>query len=141
MCVTAPRDEAYSLRRKTTMIFATEIALRVLGILASYCAGCVGGSGLVLFLFSKRYSSAIQQHQEELTGINKDLEWNIIKRKEVETYYQTLFNVANDAILISKDGSISECNHKTLEVFGFTKEAMLGKSMLDISPLINQMAC
>ncbi len=134
MCVTAPRDEAYSLTRKTTMIFATEIALRVLGILALIALVVIGGSGLVLFFFSKRYSSAIQQHQEELTGINKDLEWNIIKRKEVETYYETLFNVANDAILISKDTRITECNHKTLDVFGFSKPVMLGKSMLDISP-------
>jgi len=135
MCVTAPRDEAYSLTRKTTMIFATEIALRVLGILALIALVVVSGSGLVLFFFSKRYSSAIQQHQEELTGINKDLEWNIIKRKEVETYYQTLFNVANDAILISKESRITECNQKTMEVFGFAKEVMLDKSMLDLSPV------
>jgi PAS domain S-box-containing protein len=134
MCITAPRDEAYSLSRKTTMIFATEIALRVLGILALIALVVVGGSGLMLFFFSKRYSSVILQHQEELTGINKDLEWNIIKRKEVETYYKTLFNVANDAILISKDDRITECNHKTIDVFGFTKDVILGKSMLDISP-------
>ena len=134
MCVSAPRNEAYSLTRKTTMIFATEIALRVLGILALVALVVIGGSGLVLFLFSKRYSSAVQQHQEELTGINKDLEWNIIKRKEVETYYQTLFNVANDAILINKEGKISECNHKSLEIFCFTKDVILGKSLLNISP-------
>lgn len=138
ICVTAPRDEAYSLSRKTTMIFATEVALRVLAILALIALVGVCGSGLVLFLFSKRYSSAILQHKKELTGINKDLEWNIIKRKEVETYYQTLFNVANDAILISKDGRITECNHKTLDVFGFSEEMMLGKSMLDISPIYQQ---
>jgi PAS domain S-box-containing protein len=42
--------------------------------------------------------------------------------------------VANDAILISKEGHIGECNQKTIEVFGFAKEAMLGKSMLDLSP-------
>jgi PAS domain S-box-containing protein len=134
MCVTAPRDEVYNLTRKTTMIFATEMALRVLSILALVALVVISGSGLVLFFFSKRYSSAIQQHQEQLTGINKDLEWNIIKRKEVETYYQTLFNVANDAILISKDGQITECNDKTLEVFGFAKDVVLGKSMLDLSP-------
>ncbi len=135
MCVTAPRDEAYSLTRKTTMIFATEVALRVLGILAFIALMVVGGSGLILFFFSKRYSTAIQQHQKELTGINKDLEWNIVKRKEVETYYQTLFNVANDAILISKDAHITECNHKALETFGFTRDVILGKSMLDLSPV------
>ncbi|TKB23861.1 PAS domain S-box protein [Desulfopila sp. IMCC35006] len=134
MCVTAPRDEAYSLTRKTTMIFATEVALKVLSILAFIALVVIGGSGLLLFFFSKRYSTAIQQHQEELTGINKDLEWNIIKRKEVETYYQTLFNVANDAILISKDSRITECNHKALDTFGFPKDILLEKSLIDISP-------
>lgn len=135
MCVTAPRDEAYSLTRKTTMIFATEVALRVLGILAFIALMVVGGSGLMLFFFNKRYSTAVQQHQEELTGINKDLAWNITKRKEVETYYQTLFNVANDAILISKEGCIIECNHKALETFDFTEDGILGKAMLDLSPV------
>jgi len=134
MCVTAPRDEVYSLTRKTTMIFATEMAIRVLGILALLALLVVSGSGLVLFFFSKKYSSVVEQHQLELTGISKDLEWNIIKRKEVETYYKTLFNVANDAIFISTGARYSECNHKALAMFGFTKDEIVGKGMLTLSP-------
>lgn len=135
LCVTAPRNEAYSRIRQSTMIFATEVAFKVLGILALAALCVVGGSGLAVFFFSKRYSSAVQQHQLELTGINKDLEWNINRRKEVETYYRTLFNVANDAILISKGSLYSECNQRALEVFGVTKEELAGKSILDISPI------
>ena len=85
-------------------------------------------------MFSKRYSTAVQQHQVEMTGINKDLEWNITKRKEVETYYQTLFNVANDAILISKGLQHTECNHKAEEIFGLSREEILAKTMLELSP-------
>ena len=80
-----------------------------------------GGSGMVLFFFNKRYSSAVQQHQQELSGISKDLEWNITKREEVETYYKTLFNVANDAIMISNNLSYVECNQKAEEMFGLTR--------------------
>lgn len=135
LCVTAPRDEAYSQIRQSTMIFAMEIAFKVLGILALTALLVAGVSGLAVFFFSKKYSSAVQQHQLELTDINKDLEWNITRRKEVETYYRTLFNVANDAILISKGQLYSECNQRALEVFGMSKEQLAGRSILDISPV------
>ncbi|MDP3479697.1 MAG: cache domain-containing protein [Desulfoprunum sp.] len=134
LCITVPYVEAYSLTRETTMIFAMEIVLRILGILALIALVGLGGSGLVLFMFSKRYSSAVQQHQVQMIDINKDLEWNITKRKEVETYYQTLFNVANDAILISKGLQHTECNHKAEEIFGLSREEILEKTMLDLSP-------
>ncbi len=134
LCITVPYAEAYSLTRETTMIFAMEMVLRGLGALALIALVGLGGSGLVLFMFSKRYSTAVQQHQVEMTGINRDLEWNISKRKEVETYYQTLFNVANDAILISRGMQHTECNRKAEEIFGFSRDEILEKTMLDLSP-------
>ena len=134
LCVTAPRDEAYSRIRNSTMIFTAEIALRVLGLLALAVLVIAGVSGLAIFFFSRRYNTAVQQHQQELTGINRDLEWNITRRKEVETYYQTLFNVANDAILISRGPLFSECNQKAVEVFGVSHDRLIGKSFLDLSP-------
>jgi PAS domain S-box-containing protein len=94
----------------------------------------VVGSVLLLFVFRRQYSTTLQKQREEITGINKDLEWNITKRKEVETYYQTLFNVANDAILISKELQHTECNHKAEEIFGLSREEILKKTMLDLSP-------
>jgi len=135
LCVTAPRDEAYSLIRKSTMIFATEIALKVLGLLALVVLLAAGVSGLAVLFFSKKYSTAVHRHQLELTDINKDLEWNITRRREVETYYRTLFNVANDAILISKGLIFSECNERATEVFGVRRDVLIGKSILDISPV------
>ncbi|MFH0783997.1 MAG: cache domain-containing protein [Pseudomonadota bacterium] len=134
LCVTVPRDEAYSLTRKTTMVFAMEIVLRLLGFLLFIVILGLGCSSIVLFLFSKRYSTAVQQHRAELSGISKDLEWNITKRMEVETYYKTLFNVANDAILISNDLFYVECNEKAVEMFGLSREKLLSKTILDCSP-------
>ena len=134
LCVTVPRDEAYSMTRRTTMVFAMEIVLKLLGILLFIVLLGLGGSSIVLFLFSKRYSTAVQQHREEISGISKDLEWNITKRMEVETYYKTLFNVANDAILISNELNYVECNHKAEEMFGMPREQLLQKTILDCSP-------
>jgi len=135
LCVTAPRDEAYSRVRQTTMIFATEIALKVLGILALAVLVLAGISGVAVFFYSRRYTSVVQQHRQEITGINKDLEWNITRRKEVETYYQTLFNVANDAFLICKGAHFSECNQQAAEIFGTSRDALIGKRFVDISPV------
>lgn len=134
LCVTVPRDEAYSLTRKTTMVFAMEIVLRLLGILLLMVIVGLGAGSAVIFLFSKRYSTAVQQHREELSGISRDLEWNITKRMEVETYYKTLFNVANDAILISNDLAYVECNQKAVEMFGLPREELLKRTILDCSP-------
>ena len=134
LCITVPREEAYSLTRKTTMVFAMEIVLRVLGFLLLMVLLALSAGSAVIFLFSRRYSTAVQQHQEELHGISRDLEWNITKRMEVETYYKTLFNVANDAILISNDLAYVECNEKAVEMFGLPREELLKKTILDCSP-------
>ncbi len=134
LCVTVPRDEAYSLTRKTTMVFAMEIVLKLLAFLLFIVLVGLGISSIVVFLFSKRYSTAVQQHREELSDISRDLEWNITKRMEVETYYKTLFNVANDAILLSNDLTYVECNQKAVEMFGLPREELLTKTILDCSP-------
>ncbi|MDT8420051.1 MAG: cache domain-containing protein [Desulfuromonadales bacterium] len=134
LCTTVPHEEAYQLARKTTLLFAAEMVLKVLGALALLTLIGVGGSVLVLVVFSRRFQSTVQQHQEQLTGINQDLAWNISKRKEVETYYQTLFNVANDAILLSKNLQYVECNEKAHQLFGVSRLGLIGRNMLEISP-------
>ena len=134
LCTTVPRLEAYELTRKATALLAVEKVLVVLGVLALVTLVAGGGSMLVLFVFNKRFESTVQQHKEELTGISEDLQWNISKRKEVETSYQTLFLVANDAILLSKGLQYLECNEKAVEMFGFPRAEVMGMNMLDFSP-------
>jgi len=73
-----------------------------------------------------------------LLAITRD----ITERKEVEraleeneTRYRTLFESANDAILLNKGPRWVECNKKTLEMFGCDeKEEIIGKTFYDFSP-------
>ncbi|HKK00643.1 MAG TPA: cache domain-containing protein, partial [Desulfuromonadales bacterium] len=134
LCTTIPREEAYRIARKTTVLFAAEIVLKVLGGIALVTLLFAFGSGVAFFIFSRRFTTTLQKQQEEITGINEDLAWNIHKRKELETHYQTLFNVANDVILVSKDLYCIECNEKATEVFGLSRLGIIGRSFLDLSP-------
>lgn len=134
LCTSIPLEEAYNLSRKTTLLFAAEVGLQVLGGLALLTLLGVGGSAVVLFVSSRSFQSTIQRQVEEISGINEDLRWNISKRREVETHYQTLFNVANDAILLSKDLLCVECNEKATEIFAAPRLGLIGRSLLDISP-------
>ena len=134
LCTTIPVKEAYGQLRKTTLLFAAEILLKVLGGLAILTLLGVGGSGVLLFVSSKRYQSAIQDHVDQISGISADLSWNIRKRREVETRYKTLFNVANDAILISKEMTIIECNDKASDLFGGDRYSLIGRNELDLFP-------
>jgi PAS domain S-box-containing protein len=134
LCTTIPRLEAYEMTRKTTALLAVEKVLVVLGVLALVTLICGSGSVLVLFVFNRRFESTVQQHKDELTGISEDLQWNINKLKDVETSYQTLFHVANDAVLLSKGLQYLECNEKAVEMFGFPRVEVIGMNMLDFSP-------
>lgn len=134
LCTTIPRAEAYSIARKSTVLFAAEIVLKVLGGIALVTLLFTFGSGLALFVFSRRFTTTLEKQQAELTGIHQDLAWNISKRKELEKHYQTLFNVANDGILVSKDLCCIECNEKATEIFGQSRLGLIGRSILDLSP-------
>jgi len=54
--------------------------------------------------------------------------------KESEIKYKTLFETANDAILLLKGNSIVELNSKALEMFAATKKDLLGKTPFELSP-------
>jgi len=136
LCTTIPRAEAYTIARKTTMLFAAEMVQKVLGVLALATLLLVVGSVLSLSLFRRQYSDTLQKQREEITGINQDLAWNISKRKELEKHYQTLFNVANDGILVSKELTCIECNEKATEVFGLARLGLIGRSLVELSPTV-----
>lgn len=135
LCLITPFEEAKQQARKNTMVFSIELILKALGTLALIVLLSVIGSGGMIFILSQRYSSSLQEHKKELTGITKDLKWNIVKRKEAEKYYKTLFDVANDGIIICKGLILVECNKKTEEMFDRSKSALIGMPLLDLSPV------
>ncbi len=51
-----------------------------------------------------------------------------------EERYRTLFESANDAILLLKDYKVLECNQKALELFEIGKEKLIGLSPWEFSP-------
>ncbi len=66
---------------------------------------------------------------------------DITKRKltekafyESEQRYKALFDAASDAIFIMKEGKFIDCNQKTLEMFGCTKEQIINKQPGQFSP-------
>lgn len=55
---------------------------------------------------------------------------------ESEVQYRHLFEYANDAILIIKDLLIVDCNRKSLETFGCTREDMISRHLAGFLPLL-----
>ena len=54
--------------------------------------------------------------------------------KESENRYRTLFAAAGNAILLIQDDSIIDCNQRALELFHGSREQIIGKTPLDLSP-------
>ncbi len=55
-------------------------------------------------------------------------------RREENKYF-SLFNSAQDAIFILKGEQFIECNNKTLQLFGCSKEDIINKTPFDFSPV------
>ncbi len=51
-----------------------------------------------------------------------------------ETRYQTLFERANDAIFLMENDRFVDCNPKTLEMFGCTRDQIVGNTPVAFSP-------
>jgi len=52
--------------------------------------------------------------------------------RESEAKYRLLFDHAAEAILLEKDGLITTCNTRAVEYFGYTKQQLLSKGLLDL---------
>ncbi|MHC4535643.1 MAG: PAS domain-containing protein, partial [Planctomycetota bacterium] len=88
----------------------------------------------------KNRNKRIEQNKEKPTDrgesvqINPDIaNHNITEQpvKDTQTLYRALFENANDAIFLADDEKFIECNSKTLEIFGCTREQIIGKPPYD----------
>jgi PAS domain S-box-containing protein len=85
-----------------------------------------------------RKSNTISQIRQ---WVNKAFNRMIVKVKNSEgkltnseAKYRSLFEHANDAILLIDNNGIIDCNQKTEEVFGTSREQIIGKMPSDLSP-------
>ncbi len=138
LCTTALKDEAYQLAKNTAMLFAMGVVLKILGVLAILTLLVVSGSGVLLLMSKTRFKAAAREYSELMSGKEEILQKEILRRKDVETRYQTLFNVATNAIMIIKGSYFVECNEKAVQMFGYDQETITGMSMLDLSADIQQ---
>jgi len=138
LCTTVLKKEAYTLAKNTAMLFAMGLVFKIAVILLGLLLLAVGLSTLILVISKKRYEKIVQQHKKILSVKEKDLKGEITKRKEIETRYQTLFHVATNAIMLSKNFLFFECNEKAMAMFGCDHDDIIGKSMLDLSSDIQQ---
>ncbi len=56
------------------------------------------------------------------------------KLRESENKYRLLFEHANDGIFIQDETSLTDCNEKGAEMYGLTKEQIIGRSPGELSP-------
>lgn len=54
--------------------------------------------------------------------------------RESEEKYRTLFDTASDAIMLMSDDRFIDCNRKTIEMFGTTREKIIGMRPWELSP-------
>lgn len=133
LCSILPKSEAHAFSKNTTVLYTTEILLKILGILAIVSILGVGGSMAVIYFSNKNFENTVSKQQEELSDISEDLKTEIMKRRKFEEYYQTLFNVANDGIILGNGLICVDCNNKSSEIFGKPKSSILGISLLELS--------
>lgn len=138
LCTTILQKEAYMMAKNTAMLFAMGMVFKILGVLIALLCLVVVGSVLILVISKRRFERIVRHHKEILSGKDKDLIGEISRRKEIETRYQTLFNVATNAIILSKNFRFIECNQKAISMFAYEHEQIIGKTMLDLSSDVQQ---
>lgn len=58
------------------------------------------------------------------------------KLSDSEALYRTLFEAAQDGILLIRDGRFAACNPRVLELFGMTRDEIVGKTPAELSPAL-----
>ncbi len=74
---------------------------------------------------------------KSLSNARKELSLRIKAEEKLnysEVLYRSIFENANDAIFIMKEDRFIECNRKTLEIFGCTREQIINNTPYSYSP-------
>ncbi len=116
------------------------VTCMVVALYGGICVTCLGLMRRSLV----QHTSHLAQRSRELEQVNTSLEQEVDKRRKIEEQlqqselkYRTLFEAANDAIFLMDQEVFTECNEKTLHVFGCQdKKQIVGKTPFEFSPAI-----
>ncbi|MEE4378309.1 MAG: ATP-binding protein [Candidatus Competibacteraceae bacterium] len=85
----------------------------------------------------------VRERTAHLTVLNRDLQAEIAAHqqsdralRESEQRYRSLFEFANDGIFIIEAGRCVDCNPKIPQLFGCQREDIIGRSLLEFSPIV-----
>ncbi|GAB6145273.1 cache domain-containing protein [Desulfocicer niacini] len=134
LCTTVEKKEAYTLAKNTAMLFAMGVVFKILGVLALLTILATFGSAIAFLIAKRQFNIIVNNHKRLLSGKDADLKDEITLRKEMETRYHTIFNMATNGILLSRGNVFMECNQKASELLGMGRRKIVGKTMLDFSP-------
>jgi len=92
--------------------------------------GQIWDAEIHLMLFQHRGKSLVQFTLQDITESKKADQ----ALRESETKFRTLFESAIDSIFLVDQYSFIDCNQKTLEMFGCTREQIIGQTPYRFSP-------
>ena len=91
--------------------------------------------------YRHRLEELVEKRTTELTTTIEQFRKKVGKRKRVqealwesEIKYRTLFKSANDAIFLMSEDKFIDCNRQTLNMFGCTREQIIGQPPYRFSP-------
>jgi PAS domain S-box-containing protein len=108
-----------------------------------------GESGTLLFemvgmkgrhLWLETHAVPLRNEKNEITallGVTRDVTRHKRAEEELrekEEKYRLLFESANDGIFIHDETGFTDCNRKGSEMYGLTKEEIIGRSPVDFAP-------
>ena len=82
----------------------------------------------------ERVHELLDQKNRDLLNSVKELEQKEKALTEKELHYRTLFEASSDAIFLMDGEIFTDCNPKTLEMFGCKRDEIVGKSPIRFSP-------
>jgi diguanylate cyclase (GGDEF)-like protein/PAS domain S-box-containing protein len=85
-------------------------------------------SSLALLFWSRTLGRRVRVRTQELSN-------TVASLKASELRFRTLFEQANDAILIMRGPVVIDCNQRTLDLLGLSREEVVGSTPLAASPV------
>jgi len=85
--------------------------------------------------YGQRVARKLEHTVNKLKGEMAEREKAESALQESEKHYHELFDLANDGIVLMQGHKFVESNQKALEIYGWSKDKVIGKTPWEISPL------